>query len=69
MGCQEKDSLLVKYQRAVHVYSNSVLALREATRFIPAIEFSVLWKVTQAARVSCESAQRILHEHVAEHGC
>ena len=69
MACQEKDTLLMKYQTAVEVYSSSVAGLSDAARSIPQVEFVLLWKLAENTRVICQDAQRTLQRHIAEHGC
>ena len=69
MVCKEKDALLTKYQLAIHVYTESVTALRNGVASIPQVEFNLLWELAQNLRDLCGKAHKTLQEHIAGHGC
>lgn len=69
MVCPEQVSLLTSYQKAVRGYTEAVCRMKDHVRGIPQAEFMLLWKFAERAKEKCESAQRCLQKHIAEHGC
>ena len=67
--CEEKSTLLEKYNFEVREYSEGVIRLRDLVRAIPHVEFMFLWDIADRIRRRCEPTHRELQRHVRQHGC
>ena len=69
MRCDEKESLMEKYDERVQAYSDAVSKMREYGAALPLVEFKLLWEVAVRANSLCRAAHNVLRHHVAEHSC
>ena len=69
MVCEDKLTLLAKYQQEVREYAQSVSELKEHTVAIPVVEYMLLMKLAKHTLMTCQAAQRSLQQHLQQHGC
>ena len=69
MGCQEKESLMEKYEKAVRAYTVAVRNMRDDGASLTLAEFEVIYNFAVQANERCQAAQESLSVHLGEHGC
>jgi hypothetical protein len=69
MRCQERETLLEKYQQAVDSYSEAVRLMRDYGLFLSFLEFKGLVELTVRAQTVCHDLRGALNRHIEEHCC
>ena len=69
ISCNEKQLLLVAYDKAFELYIREVSELAQAVGLMAHAEFEFLSRKVQAARQSLVQTRDRLMEHTAQHGC
>lgn len=68
-SCEEKQRLLLEYERSIEMYSSAVSELARQTGIISQEEYTQLhWDAEVNRQISAAVRSR-LERHVAQHGC
>jgi hypothetical protein len=68
MRCEEKETLLEKYEKSVRAYSEAVRLLFDGAS-LPLAEFEVVYNVAVEANEASQVACQAFLRHGEEHGC
>lgn len=68
-ACDEKTTLLYKYDALLAEYSRTVSFLFKRVGVLRRDDYQEISDFTDTARLRCEAARLALEEHIAQHGC
>jgi len=67
--CQRKGHLRDTYERAAREYAQKLGELGSKAATLPKVDYELLRKVVESARIMSETAREDLASHINQHGC